>query len=98
MSCQGHNKVSKFFQGLSLKKVDKRVHAPSQKNGAVIRLGFEPKTPKIKRSVEGINISRMRRVSRGLAFLGLYAMGFKKKNDNFGWRGYIVEEEFVYLR
>ena len=52
----------------------------------------EPKTLKIKRSVEGINISRMRRVSRGLAFLGLYAIGFKKKMIILGGGGILLKK------
>ena len=36
--------------------------------------------------IERINMNRMRRVSRGLAFLGLIAMCSKEKMINFGVR------------
>ena len=41
---------------------------------------------------ERINTNRMRKVSRGLAFLGLFAMGLKNKTKIFGERGGILEK------
>lgn len=41
---------------------------------------------------ERINTNRMRKVSRGLAFLGLFAMGSKKKVKILGGKVRILEK------
>ena len=38
-------------------------------------------------------MNRMRKVSRGLAFLGLFAMGLKKKAKILGERGGILKKK-----
>lgn len=48
--------------------------------------------------VESINTNRKRKVSRVLAFLGLICNLFKEKSEDFRWKGWNIEEEFVYLR
>ena len=42
---------------------------------------------------ERINTNRMRKVSRGLAFLGLFAMGSKKKVKILGGKVRILENK-----
>lgn len=40
----------------------------------------------------------LRKVSRGLAFLGFICNVFKEKSEDFMWKRWNIEEEFVYLR
>jgi hypothetical protein len=43
-------------------------------------------------------MNRIKKSQPWLAFLGLFAMGLKNKVEDFRWKGWNIEEEFVYLR